>query len=149
HYTPARAEGAALWTDATYYAKFDHNTTTLTITNTGMSGHGEQGAIFTITGKGYESGLKIAVPNGQSVTIAGVYVGETYEITEEGSWSWRYTQKSVTTKALASGGNYCTITNVPNGKNKWLSDCAWSSTAAFVTPDGTDVTPDEQSGGEG
>jgi uncharacterized repeat protein (TIGR02543 family) len=106
----------------TYYAKFEFDTTTLTITNS--TGHD---AIFTVSGKGY-SALVLAIPNEKSLTIANVYVGETYTVTEDGGWSWRYTPYTGATEPLIAGGNSFDIEAVLNAliTSKWLSGTSWA-----------------------
>ena len=119
-YQPATPTGG--WTeDLVFYAKFNTVTTTLTISKSGMA-DGE-GAIFTVTGPDGFS-VTVAVPNGGSVTIGGVKVGATYTVTEQTDWSWRYSDASKQTDALAVSGNECSVTNTSNGKNRWLSGSA-------------------------
>ena len=76
--------------------------TQLHIKKTGME-TGES-AIFTVTGKGIENGLTVVVPNGQTVTIDGVFVGETYTVSEMDGWTWKYsvTGASSISKVLIS-----------------------------------------------
>ena len=120
YYQPATPTGG--WTeDLVFYAKFNTVTTTLTISKSGMA-DGE-GAIFTVTGPDGFS-VTVAVPNGGSVTIGGVKVGATYTVTEQTDWSWRYSDASRQTDALAVSGNECSVTNTSNGKNRWLSGSA-------------------------
>ena len=139
-YVPAKnAQG--LYEEATYYAKFAYATTTLTITN--ASGHD---AIFTVSGKGYggngesTSALRIAIPNGQSVTIGGVYVGETYSVVEEGGWSWRYnTAQSHPTQTLVAADNFYSVPAASPVITKWLSGTSWdrkSKTLHVIAPSG-------------
>ena len=109
-----------LYSAVTYYAKFEYNTTTLTITNN--SGHD---AIFTVNGKGY-TGLLLAIPAGKSLTIANVYVGETYTIKMDTGWSWRYEGYTVTTEGLAPGGNTHTVPIQQMAKTKWLSGTSYA-----------------------
>ena len=117
-FVPTKDEGE-LWVDGTtYYAKFDYNTTTLTITKSGMASG--EGAIFTVTGPGYESGLTVAVPNNGSVTIANVVIGSTYSVVEQGSWSWRYSGQTVSSGAVSNNGGTVSVTNSKTN-NKWLS----------------------------
>lgn len=43
-----------------------------------------------VTGNGLN--LKVVIPYGtESVTITGLTVGQTYNVTEDSGWSWRYT----------------------------------------------------------
>ncbi len=118
-YTPART--GSKWVEATYYAKFEKNTKTLTISKNGMESG--DSALITVTGKGFESGLALIVPNGQSVTVDGVYIGSTYTITEDENWSWRYTRSDSNTSITisADGENTVAVTNTLTN-TKWLSD---------------------------
>lgn len=93
---------------ATYYAKFEYNLTSLTITKKTGSRKDPNAAfsvdnflvesydidknqtfIYSVTGGGVD--LKVTVHgNGDSVTIDGLTVGVEYTITELTDWSWRY-----------------------------------------------------------
>ena len=122
--TPAKAEGAA-WTNATYYAKFEYNLTTLTIKKSGCADIDDgQSFIFTVKGKGLPAdGLKIAIKGDGSETISGLYVGEEYTITEDEGWSWRYTAEGPKKVTLRPTGNEVTISNTRD-KSQWLDgDC--------------------------
>ena len=122
--TPAKADGAA-WTNATYYAKFEYNLTTLTIKKSGCDViDAGQSFIFTVTGKGLPAGgLKIAINGDGSETISGLYVGEEYTITEDEGWSWRYTAEGLQKVTLQPNGNEVTISNTRD-KLQWLDgDC--------------------------
>lgn len=129
-FTPAKTEGTP-WTDATYYAKFEPATTSLTIIKSGCEAVDEnQSFIFTVTGYGLpEGGIKVVIVGNGRATIDGLTVGQTYTVTEDASWSWRYsanpesvvletdTTKNDTTK------NIVTVTNTRN-KHEWLSGSA-------------------------
>ncbi|MBR5708550.1 MAG: InlB B-repeat-containing protein, partial [Oscillospiraceae bacterium] len=104
----------------TFYAKFEYNTTTLTITNN--SGHD---AIFTVSGQGYE-GLLLAIPSGKSLTIANVYVNEDYTITMDTGWSWRYDSFSKKIENLDPGTNSYTVAAQTMAKTKWLSGTSYA-----------------------
>ena len=117
---------------ATYYAKFEYNLTTLTITKSGAAVNADgtgldagQSFLFTVTGAGLpEDGLLIAINGNGSETISGLTVGKTYTVTEVESWSWRYTAtaQKITLKADASEN----VVTVANGRDKvqWLDgDC--------------------------
>ena len=92
---------------ATYYAKFEYNLTTLTITKSG--GNANDSFIFDIKKDGKVE-FTVSVKGNSSVTIAGLIVGDTYTVTERGSWSWRY-QAAEQTKTLQPTGNNVTVTN--------------------------------------
>ena len=119
-FVPEKNDGE-VWTERTYYALFSYDVTTLTITNN--SGHD---AIFTVTGKGYDSGLVLAIPAGKSLTIANVYVGKTYTVSEDGGWSWRYTPFSGSTEPLVAGGNTFSAVLNALSNSKWLSGTSWA-----------------------
>lgn len=94
--------------------------TDLVISKSGM----EQGesAIFTVTGKGLGSGMKVIVPSGESVKIKNLPVGESYTITEQNDWSWKYEAHSSVTCTLTAGNTETVhFSNVPK-LIKWLTD---------------------------
>lgn len=123
---------------ATYYAKFEYNLTTLTITKQGMDSIDDgQSFLFKVTGEGLpDGGLLIAINGNGSETISGLTVGQTYTVAEVESWSWRYT---------ANGGQPYTITLQPNGntltidnrrdEDQWLDgDCYRENNFGAVSP---------------
>lgn len=113
HYTPTKGEND-VWTNVTYYAKFEHDVTTLTITKEGANEtlDPDQSFIFIVNGDNLPTaGLKVTVTGNTSVTIGGLKVGSTYRITEVSDWSWRYTAKPVTTDPLVANGNNVTVEN--------------------------------------
>lgn len=122
---------------ATYYAKFEYNKTSLTIRKTGWDRIDEnQSFIFKVTGDGLpETGLKVTITPSvkDSVTIAGLTVGKTYNVTEESGWSWRYRagSDSLTLEADAAK-NVITISNT-RAKSLWLNGCAYTENR-FGTP---------------
>ncbi len=94
--------------------------TDLVISKSGMK-DGET-AIFTVTGKELGSGLKVIVPNGESVTIKDLPVGETYTVSEQSGWSWKYEAQDSVTRTLTKGSTAtASFTNVPK-IIKWLTD---------------------------
>ena len=110
--TPVKAKDA-VWTAATYYAKFEYNLTSLTITKTIKKGGGNENDsfIFDVQNNSGEK-FTVSVKGNSSVTIAGLKVGDTYTVTERGSWSWRYRaaeQKQNIT--LQPTDNNVTVTN--------------------------------------
>ena len=98
----------------------------LTIKKTGASVNPDgtgldagQSFLFTVTGpEGYSTEV-IIVGNG-SVTLKNLKIGE-YTVTENTSWSWRYTPKENNKKIIlvANGTNTVTINNTRN-EDKWL-----------------------------
>ena len=127
--TPVKAENAA-WTAVTYYAKFEYNLTDLTITKT-ITGYesrlyGSQDFVFNVKSQdgNIDIDVVVNVPAGEktgSVTIKGLTVGETYIITENTGWSWRYELQGVVKADGATG-----ILNYEKG-----------SSSATYTPSGT------------
>ena len=94
--------------------------TDLVISKSGMK-DGET-AIFTVTGKELGSGLKVIVPNGESVTIKDLPVGETYTVSEQNGWSWKYEAQDSVTRTLTNGSTAtANFTNVPK-IIKWFTD---------------------------
>ncbi len=94
--------------------------TDLVISKSGMK-DGET-AIFTVTGKELGSGLKVIVPNGESVTIKDLPVGETYTVSEQNGWSWKYEAQDSVTRTLTNGSTAtASFTNVPK-IIKWFTD---------------------------
>ena len=83
-----------LWPETTtYYAKFEYNLTTLTIKKSGLTqttADDCESAIFKVTDASGKLVARVALQN-NSVTIDGLTVGQTYTITEENDWAWRYT----------------------------------------------------------
>ena len=124
--TPVKA-GAA-WTDTTYYAKFEYNRTDLTITKkiTKNATPYDANDMFIFTVKhGDEVVAKVALTAGQSVTIKDLTVGETYTVTEDTSWSWRYNDVEDITITLKPSGNEVTVTNTLDNNN-WLGASSYA-----------------------
>ena len=95
--TPVK-ETDAVWTAATYYAKFEYDITDLTITKkvTGDMYDNNQSFVFTVTGDDLGT-LTVVLNDGNnfSVTIKDLKVGATYTVTEKTDWSWRYELETV------------------------------------------------------
>lgn len=145
-YVPQKGSNG-IYAAATYYAKFEYNLTDLTITKTINRNesrlYGSQDFVFNVKSKNGSVDIDVVVnvPAGQttgSVTIKGLTVGETYTITENTGWSWRYKLVSAVkadgatgTVVYSEGSSSATYT--PNGINneivftnnwvqaKWLS----------------------------
>ena len=98
-----------LYVPATYYAKFEYNLTSLTITKSG--GNANDSFIFDVK-KDDKIEFTVSVKGNGSVTIAGLIVGDSYTVTERGSWSWRYPAAEQTI-TLQPTGNNVTVTNSP------------------------------------
>ena len=121
--TPVKAGDA--WTDTTYYAKFEYNRTDLKITKKATPYDANDMFIFTVK-HGDEVVAKVALKAGESVTIKDLTVGETYTVTEDTSWSWRYSPESATYSIpLAPTGNEVTVNNTLNNNN-WLGASSYA-----------------------
>lgn len=91
----------------------------LKISKSGMAS-GET-AIFTVTGKGLGSGITVMIPNGESVTIKGLAVGESYTVTEQSGWSWKYQELDARTVTLDDSGTSVSFSNITK-LIKWFTD---------------------------
>ena len=113
---------------ATYYAKFEYDLTDLTIKKEWAPEDDscyKQDTIFIVKGKGLpEDGLRVVIPrNESSVTITGLTVGQTYTVTEDSGWSWRYTAGNPQSKKLEPIKNEISYTNrLKADKIYWLDD---------------------------
>ena len=112
---------------ATYYAKFEDNSPSLTITKQG-AGAGideNQSFIFDVTGPdGYSTRVVIS-GSSSSVTIKGLAPGD-YTVTEVTGWSWRYyltgsSQKITLQPAMSGTVDFANT----RSSNKWLSGNAY------------------------
>ena len=93
-----------------YYVK---STAPLTISKTVEGGsHDGEPFLFHITDNAGFS-MDVLVPGGGSVTIDGLQVGETYTVTENESWAWRYNVKMPNDEDLNTPG--CQVTIKPEG----------------------------------
>lgn len=91
----------------------------LKISKSGMAS-GET-AIFTVTGKGLGSGITVMIPNGESVTIKGLAAGESYTVTEQSGWSWKYEKLDTRTVTLDDNGANVSFSNISK-LIKWFTD---------------------------
>lgn len=110
--------------EKTYYAKFEYKLVDLQIIkNVSPDKNTDQTFIFTVTGP---SGTqKVVIQGTGSVTLTGLKVGDKYTVTEDTSWSWRYTPDHGTQEmTLQPGSNVITFNNSLE-KNKWLDGNAY------------------------
>lgn len=107
---------------ATYYAKFEADVADLTITKHGyVATDGEQSFIFTVTGPDNFS-KKIVIQGNGTVVLTGLKIGD-YTVTEDTSWSWRYTPESGSVSITLKPGETNAVTYVNERTNdKWLGD---------------------------
>ena len=108
---------------ATYYAKFEYDVADLTITKQGYNEiDGMQSFIFTVAGPDNFS-KKIVIQGNGTVVLTGLKIGE-YTVTEDTSWSWRYTPKGGAVRTITlQPGQTNNVTYVNERTNdKWLGD---------------------------
>ena len=148
--TPEKS-ASGKYATATYYAKFEYDTTSLTITKAAAKDttiDPNQTFIFNV--KGEDVDMDVVITGTGSVTIDGLTVGATYTVTEKTDWSWRYNQESVTGLdqnnqiQLAASDNKVTFTNEKTN-SKWLSAVTkvintWTNSGISQDPDPTSGT---------
>lgn len=113
---------------ATYYAKFERDVFDLTIEKKAANGSKidqNQTFVFRVQGEGVDMQVVITGENEQ--VIKNLPVGD-YTITEDTSWSWKYTPVDGATQELKSdsihdGAATVTFENKNNGTN-WLTSLA-------------------------
>jgi hypothetical protein len=114
-FVPAKVDGKNV--EATYYAKFEYDLTTLTIKKSGAPdrGYGPDGFIFTVSDSNGVVATVAISGNGQT-TIGGLKVGTKYTVSEVSSWSGLYScaDQSITLKL---DGNEVTMENTFSGTN--------------------------------
>lgn len=114
---------------ATYYAKFEYNLTSMTLRKevTGGAYDANDMFIFTITDSSGHVFAKVTVTAGEKVTISGLTVGETYTITEDNNWSWRYANHADEQILMTpnAADNVVTVKNTLN-TNKWLGASSYA-----------------------
>ena len=121
--TPQQVDG--VYKAATYYAKFERDVFDLTIEKTGEKIDQHQTFVFRVQGEGVDMQVVITGTNKQ--VIKNLPVGN-YTITEDTSWSWKYTPDGDATQELKAssiqdGDATVTFKNENNGTN-WLTSLA-------------------------
>lgn len=110
---------------ATYYAKFERDVFDLTIKKTGEKIDQNQTFVFRVKGEDVDMQVVITGPNKQ--VIKNLPVGN-YTITEDTSWSWKYTPVGSATQELKADGikdGAATVTFVNENKGtNWLTSIA-------------------------
>lgn len=107
-----------------------------------------QSFIFKVTGPGIAGTKTVVIQGNGSVTLKGLKVGE-YTVTEDTTWSWRYTpqggaEKTATLSAVHHDGSV-TVTNTREN-DKWVSTDVYcknefkgSGTKTIINGSGTTV----------
>ena len=122
-YVPQKGSNG-IYAAATYYAKFEYNLTDLKITKKATPYDANDMFIFTVK-HGNEVVAKVALKAGESVTIKDLTVGETYTVTEDTSWSWRYKDVEAQEITRKSTNNKVTVTNTLDNNN-WLGASSYA-----------------------
>ena len=99
-----------------YFALFEPIYTDLTIKLSGMEEH--DAAIFQVKGEGVD--LQVTIVGNGSVTIHGIRVAVTYEITELTGWTWEYADVEIKTLKTVEGTNEVSFTLTASGSD-WLN----------------------------
>lgn len=117
---------------ATYYAKFEYDLADLTITKSGAQAIDEhQTFIFHVKGvdtddRTKDISLDVVIEGNGSITLKDLPIGS-YVVTEDISWSWRYTPNGGAEKTItlsATEENEVTFEN-NRDKDKWLDNSAY------------------------
>lgn len=130
---------------ATYYAKFERDVFDLTIKKTGEKIDQNQTFVFRIKGNNNDVDMQVVITGPNKQVIKNLPVGD-YTITEDTSWSWKYTPVGSATQELKAdsiqnGAATVIFENKNNGTN-WLTSLAkalnvWSKDGTTVTRDRT------------
>ena len=112
---------------ATYYAKFELDVFDLTITKAGKNIDPNQTFVFHVKGNNNDVNMQVVITGTNKQVIKNLPVGD-YTITEDTSWSWKYTpvgnaEKRLTTSDIEKGAATVTFENKNNGTN-WLTSLA-------------------------
>ena len=113
---------------ATYYAKFERDVFDLTIEKKAASDSNidpNQTFVFRVQGEGVD--MQVVITGANKQVIKNLPVGD-YTITEDTSWSWKYTpvggaEKTLMTSDIEKGAATVTFENKNNGTN-WLTSLA-------------------------
>lgn len=116
-----------VWESTTYYALFDWNMGSLTITKNGL--HAGESAIFKVEAESVTEGEQTYYivlsgnANMNSATITNLAANSEYTVTEQSSWSWSYTPKGDPyERGTITAGATVTETFTNNKTDKWLHD---------------------------
>lgn len=114
-----------LYEAATYYAKFESSLADLAIKKSGCNEEIDENQSFIFRIKGNDENtngidLKVVIKGNGEITIADLPVGN-YTVTEETSWSWRYTPDEASKNVdLEPEGDSVEFKNT-RSDDKWLS----------------------------
>lgn len=117
-----------IYEEATYYAKFERDVFNLTIEKKAANGSKiDQNQIFVFRVQGEGVNMQVVITGEAQQVIKNLPVGD-YTITEDTSWSWKYTpvdgdEKTLMTSDIEKGAATVTFKNKNNGTN-WLTSIA-------------------------
>ena len=131
---------------ATYYAKFERDVFDLTIEKKAASDSNidpNQTFVFRVQGEGVN--MQVVITGANEQVIKNLPVGD-YTITEDTSWSWKYTPTSkdqpVTKNDIKDGTATVTFDNKNNGTN-WLTSLAEVINKWSTKGNKTTITPEK------
>lgn len=119
--TPKQNE-SGLYEAATYYAKFEYNLTTMTITKTVNGSTYDEDDVFVFEVVHNGATFTVSMKAGESVTLSNMVVGQSYTVRELTQHT-RYTVNNAnyTGTVQPNGATTVTFTNTLEN-NKWLGD---------------------------
>ena len=133
-----------VYKEATYYAKFELDVFDLTIEKTGTHIDQNQTFVFRVKGNNNDVDMQVVITGTNKQVIKNLPMGS-YTITEDTSWSWKYTPVGGDTQdlkvdSIQNGAATVTFKNENKGTN-WLTSLAevinkWSTKdgKATITP---------------
>lgn len=132
---------------ATYYAKFERDVFDLTIEKKAASDSNidpNQTFVFRVQGEGVD--MQVVITGANKQVIKNLPVGD-YTITEDTSWSWKYTpvggaEKTLMTSDIEKGAATVTFENKNNGTN-WLTSLAEVINKWSTKGNKTTITPEK------
>ncbi len=125
YFKPTKDAGTLWKNGTTYYAKFEWNLGSLTITKAGMDA-GDSAIFDVYIDEELYTTVVLTDDNNYTVTLSGLTAEASYNVRENGNWSWRYSldsEKSKDTTGKIPGGDTAKATFVNTKSNDhWLSD---------------------------
>lgn len=120
-------DGVMGYESATYYAKFEYNLTSMTLEKKATPYDNNDMFIFTVTDSNGNVFAKVALTAGEKVTLTGLTVGETYTVSEDNNWSWRYEDQAKQSIEMLPDANRNVVTFENTVENdKWLGASSYA-----------------------
>jgi hypothetical protein len=125
--TDANGDGVYLYEGGTYYAKFDFNFTSLTI-SVENSLDNEQGFLFLLEGiDANTTGVNLLVAvKGNGVAVIDMLTVGKYRVTQHDGWSWRYSPDSPALEINLSSASEMLTFSQNLSTDLWLSGNGYS-----------------------